>query len=155
MTTRDIFDRSADLITPKRVFGDPYTSDGVTVIPAASIRGAGGGGEGKRDAEQGDGGGFAVNARPAGVVEITGDTVRWKVPFDLNRAIAGTQLVVMAYLVLRWLTDRSKTRAVVKMARLSNSHASDLPAARWANFPDDGDPPGWTCTGSSSVPSYD
>jgi hypothetical protein len=61
----------------------------------------------------------------------------------------------MAYLVLRWLTDRSKTRAVVKMARLSNSHASDLPAARWANFPDDGDPPGWTCTGSSSVPSYD
>jgi len=27
MTTRDIFDRSADLITPKRVFGDPYTSD--------------------------------------------------------------------------------------------------------------------------------
>ena len=46
MTTRDIFDRSADLITPKRVFGDPYTSDGVTVIPAASIRGAGGGGEG-------------------------------------------------------------------------------------------------------------
>jgi uncharacterized spore protein YtfJ len=125
MTTRDIFDRSADLITPKRVFGDPYTSDGITVIPAASIRGAGGGGEGKRDAEQGDGGGFAVNARPAGVVEITGDTVRWKVPFDLNRAIAGTQLVVMAYLVLRWLTDRSKTRAAVKMARLSNPHASD------------------------------
>lgn len=26
MTTRDIFDRSADLITPKRVFGDPYTT---------------------------------------------------------------------------------------------------------------------------------
>jgi uncharacterized spore protein YtfJ len=125
MTTREIFDRSADLITPKRVFGDPYTSDGVTVIPAASIRGAGGGGEGKRDAEHGDGGGFAVTARPAGVVEITGDTVRWKVPFDLNRAITGTQLVVVAYLVLRWLTDRSKARAAVEVARLSNPHASD------------------------------
>ena len=84
-----------------------------------------GGGEGKRDAEHGDGGGFAVNARPAGVVEITGNTVRWKVPFDLNRAITGTQLVVVAYLVLRWLTDRSKARAAVEVARLSNPRASD------------------------------
>ena len=73
----------------------------------------------------GDGGGFAVNARPAGVVEITGNTVRWKVPFDLNRAITGTQLVVVAYLVLRWLTDRSKARAAVEVARLSNPRASD------------------------------
>ena len=73
----------------------------------------------------GGGGGFAVNARPAGVVEITGNTVRWKVPFDLNRAITGTQLVVVAYLVLRWLTDRSKARAAVEVARLSNPRASD------------------------------
>ena len=33
MTTRDIFDRSADLITPKRVFGDPYTTTASTVFP--------------------------------------------------------------------------------------------------------------------------
>ena len=33
MTTRDIFDRSADLITPKRVFGDPLHHDGSTVFP--------------------------------------------------------------------------------------------------------------------------
>ena len=52
MTTRDIFDRSAGLITAKRVFGDPYTSDGITVIPVASIRGAGG--EAKAFATRGD-----------------------------------------------------------------------------------------------------
>jgi acyl-coenzyme A synthetase/AMP-(fatty) acid ligase len=145
MTTRDIFDRSADLITPKRVFGDPYTSDGVTVIPAASIRGAGGGGEGKRDAEHGDGGGFAVNARPAGVVEITGDTVRWKVLFDLNRAITGTSS-------LSWPT--SSCVGSLTAPRLepplrwpaSRTHmpVADAPPGG-STRPTDGDPSGWTC----------
>ena len=32
-----------DLVTAKRVYGEPYEKNGLTVIPAAAIRGGGGG----------------------------------------------------------------------------------------------------------------
>jgi uncharacterized spore protein YtfJ len=33
-----------DAVTVKRVFGEPYQKNGVTVIPAAKVMGGGGGG---------------------------------------------------------------------------------------------------------------
>ncbi|MDX1450586.1 MAG: sporulation protein, partial [Acidimicrobiia bacterium] len=43
---------ASDMLTVRRVFGEPYERNGVTLIPAAAIRGGGGGGGG----ESGDGG---------------------------------------------------------------------------------------------------
>lgn len=43
----DMWRGARDAMTVKRVYGDPVQSDGVTLVPAAAVRGgAGGGGEG-------------------------------------------------------------------------------------------------------------
>ncbi len=100
-----------DVLTVRRVFGDPVRIDGVTLIPAAVIRG--GGGAGARGAEQ-SGAGFGLHARPAGVYVIRGgDTVSWRPAVDINRVILGGQLVAITALLtlrpvlLRWLNRRS------------------------------------------------
>ena len=59
----ELWKGTRDAITVKRVYGDPVESDGVTLIPAAAVRGvAGGGGEGGGNG--GGGGGFGILARP-------------------------------------------------------------------------------------------
>ena len=40
-------DAVKDVLTVKRVFGDAYTVDSVTVMPVATVRGGGGGGGGE------------------------------------------------------------------------------------------------------------
>ena len=47
MDPNELMQQARDALTVKRVFGEPYERDGVTVIPAASIRGGAGGGEGR------------------------------------------------------------------------------------------------------------
>lgn len=98
---------SGDPMTVKRVFGEfgePYEREGVTVVPAATIRGGAGmgGGEGERDGkeQEGEGGGFAVSARPTGVYVISEGKVRWVPAVDVNRIVAGGQLMVLAAILL-------------------------------------------------------
>lgn len=76
------------------VFGEPYTHDGLAVIPVATIGYGGGGGGGAERAPQaeeteqageGQGLGFAVRARPLGVIEVKNDSVRWVPIVDLGR----------------------------------------------------------------------
>lgn len=119
MTTNDILNRAAAILGPHRVFGPPHTENGVTVIPAASVRGGGGGGT-QNDAESSEGGGFGVTASPAGALLIDGSTVKWKVPFSLNRLVAAVQVVFVAYFFFRFLVERSKARAQVEIARLGS-----------------------------------
>src|SRR5205823_4929720 len=69
MNVQDILAQARDTITVKRVFGDPYEKDGMTIIPAAAVAGGAGGGSGP-DAQANAGGGFGVAARPAGVYVI-------------------------------------------------------------------------------------
>jgi hypothetical protein len=90
-----------DMVTVKRVYGEPYEKNGLTVIPAAAVRGGGGGGEGQRSAdESGSGGGFGVMARPMGAWVIRDGEVSWKPAVDANRIILGGQVVgVFALLV--------------------------------------------------------
>ena len=77
-----------DALTVRRVFGEPYQSGGVTVIPAAVLRGGvGGGGGADERGQHGEGGGFGVVARPAGAYVITDGAVTWRPAFDLNRTI--------------------------------------------------------------------
>ena len=93
-----------DLANVKRVFGEPYESDGVTLIPAAAVRGGMGGGEGdgSESSPAGRGGGLGISARPIGAYRIKGDDVAWIPAVDISRVIlTGQFVVVVALMVLR------------------------------------------------------
>ena len=108
MDPKELIQQAQDALTVKRVFGEPYERDGVTVIPAASIRGGAGGGRGEgatpdgAGSGSGSGGGFGLIAKPAGVYVIEGNKVRWQPAVDVNRIILGGQIVAIVLLfVLR------------------------------------------------------
>jgi uncharacterized spore protein YtfJ len=104
MDPNELMQQTRDALTVKRVFGEPYERDGVTVIPAASIRGGAGGGKGEGEAPDGSGsgsgsgGGFGLTAKPAGVYVINGSEVRWQPAVDVNRIILGGQIVAIVLL---------------------------------------------------------
>jgi uncharacterized spore protein YtfJ len=107
MDVQETIAKARDAITVKRVYGDPYERDGVTVIPAAAVGGGAGGGSGESvEPNKGSGGGsgFGMGARPVGAYVITGGQVRWEPAIDINqiatRAI-GAGLVVAALLAWR------------------------------------------------------
>lgn len=115
MEVEEVIEKARDSLTVKRVFGEPYEKNGVTVIPAASIRGGAGGGsgEGPEGTGKGGGGGFGLTARPAGAYVIRGEEVTWQPAVDVNRIVLGAQVVALAAL----LTVRSITKARAKRAR--------------------------------------
>ena len=95
-----------DAITVRKVFGDAYEQDGLTVIPAARVGGGGGGGGGTGpDGEsQGEGGGFGVRARPAGVYVIKDGAVKWQPAVDPNRVVmAAASVVIVALVSVAWV----------------------------------------------------
>jgi uncharacterized spore protein YtfJ len=92
-----------DVMTVKKVFGDAYEVNGVTVVPVAAIRGGGGGGGGEDERQNGlrglgAGAGFGVVARPVGVFVIEGQAVTWQPAVDVTRIVLGGQLVALAAL---------------------------------------------------------
>ena len=99
-----------DALTVKRVFGDAYEKDGVTIIPAATVVGGGGGGEGENPeggaSSRGAGVGFGLAGRPAGAFVIRGDDVCWQPAIDVNRIAAG----FFAFAILRLLLGRRRKR---------------------------------------------
>jgi uncharacterized spore protein YtfJ len=114
MELPEVIGRAADAAQVRRVFGEPVERDGVTIIPAALIRGGAGGGGGRGRGpkqEEGDGegagGGYGFTARPAGVFVIRGDQVDWRPALDLGKVILGGQLVAVTFLlVLRSILRR-------------------------------------------------
>jgi uncharacterized spore protein YtfJ len=99
----EILAEAGENLTVKRVYGEPYEKEGVTFIPAASIRGGAGGGEGERgEAEGGMGGGFGMMARPVGAYQIKDGEVTWVPAADTTRVIIFGQFVaIVALLVFR------------------------------------------------------
>ena len=122
-----------DSLSVKRVFGDSYEVDGVTIIPVARVAGGAGGGGGQgeggtgadtagvqngattgdADMEQeksgsGFGTGFGFGARPLGVYEVRDGTVEWKPAIDVNRIVRGGQALagVIAICVAALLWNR-------------------------------------------------
>ena len=107
MDANELLAQARDALTVKRVFGEPYEKDGLTVIPVASVIGgagagggtgpmgrtagpdaaAGDGGDGERPAatNEGYGAGYGIRATPVGVYVIHDGTVEWKPAIDLNR----------------------------------------------------------------------
>ncbi len=130
MDVQELISGARDTISVKRVYGDPYEKNGLTVIPAATVRGGAGGGVGGHgDEETGKGGGFGVNARPSGAWIIENDTVTWKPAVDVNRIVLGGQLVALAAILVtgRILATHARRRhpllelapLVPKLRRLS------------------------------------
>jgi uncharacterized spore protein YtfJ len=88
--------KAQDAVTVRRVYGEPYEKNGVTLIPAAKMAGGGGagGGEDPSGGGSGSGGGFGIAARPVGAYVIRGDDVKWQPAVDLSRVL--TQLTLAA-----------------------------------------------------------
>lgn len=87
-----------DALSVRRVFGDPYTVDSITIIPVARVIGGagGGGGEGTGPDETGGHGfgtGFGLGARGLGVYELRDGQVRWKPAIDVDRLARGLQIL--------------------------------------------------------------
>ena len=104
MEVSDVITQAREALTVKRVFGEPYEKNGVTVIPAAKVQGGAGGGdgEGPEGMGRGSGSGFGLNARPVGAFLVRGDDVTWRPAVDLNKIILGGQVVaIVALLTLR------------------------------------------------------
>jgi uncharacterized spore protein YtfJ len=118
MDAREVLNHARDAMSVKRVFGDPYEQDGLTVIPVATVMGGAGAGGGTGVGVQpastedegveggvGDAGygmGYGLKATPAGVYVIKGGEVEWKPAVDVNRlALQRAGVIVVALLILR------------------------------------------------------
>ncbi len=102
MKVDELISKAKDSITVKRVYGEPYVQDGLTVIPAALVAGGGGGGAGHDESGgDGEGGGFGMTGRPAGVFVIKGDEVTWRPAVDPNRIVTVAGLVAIVWLATR------------------------------------------------------
>jgi uncharacterized spore protein YtfJ len=91
-----------DTVTVRKVYGEPYEKDGVTIVPAAAVSGGGGGGGGQdKSGDSGEGGGFGVKGRPVGAYVIKGQDVTWRPAIDPNRLFVALAAMVIAYLLTR------------------------------------------------------
>ena len=109
MDVQEVIAQARDALTVKRVFGEPYEKNGLTVIPVARVQGGagGGGGEGPEGEGKGSGSGFGMSARPVGAFMIREGELTWRPAVDLNRVILGGQVVAIVAL----LTIRSIVKA--------------------------------------------
>ncbi len=96
MNALETISQARDALTVRRVYGEPYQEDGVTIIPAANVMGGAGGGG---DTEGNGGGGFGLSARPAGAWVIKDGDATWRPAIDLNRTILVGQLVAIVTLL--------------------------------------------------------
>ena len=104
MEAHDVIAQARDALTVKRVFGEPYEKDGVTIIPAARVQGGAGagGGEDSRGQGKGSGSGFGMTAHPVGAFIIRDGELSWRPAVDVNRIVLGGQVVaVVALLMVR------------------------------------------------------
>lgn len=93
MRTKELIDSAVEHLRTsagvKTVYGDPVTVNGKTVIPVAKV--AFGFGEGKK-ADEGEGAGGGISAKPVGVVEISGQDTRF-VPIGQVKKMALVGLI--------------------------------------------------------------
>jgi uncharacterized spore protein YtfJ len=121
MDLQELIGNARDALTVRRVYGDPYEKDGMTIIPAAAVRGRMGGQsvstEGQPDRARG---GFGMIARPVGVFVVQNGALRWQPAFDVNgllgAALAG---IAVAGAVVLGLFGRPRFRRVVALQRRS------------------------------------
>lgn len=110
MKAQEILSQAHDSMTVKRVFGEPFEKDGVTLVPAAKIWGGAGSGEGD-DKGHGPGAGYGLREKPAGAFVIKSGKVRWVPSVDVNRIILGGQMVMAAAILAAALRRRGRSHA--------------------------------------------
>jgi len=124
MGVEDVVQRTQDALTVRRVFGDPYEKDGITVIPTARLTGGAGGGGGQDPGGQtGSGGGFGLRARPVGAFVIKGGEVSWRPAFDATRVALFGEVVALAAI----LTVRTIVRTRARTSRRRQRAEGSLP----------------------------
>jgi uncharacterized spore protein YtfJ len=99
MDVQQLIAEARDAMTARRVYGDPVERDGITVVPAAAVRGGSGGGGGQNADGEGGGGGFGLTARPVGAWVITDEGASWKPAPDVNRLALGGQIIGLVAVV--------------------------------------------------------
>ncbi len=111
MKAQEIMSQVSDAMHARRVFGEPYQKNGVTIIPVATVRGGwgGGGGQGENQ-EAGWGGGGGLTARPIGAFVINADVVTWRPAVDVDRMILVGQIVGAIALLTLGATLRALIR---------------------------------------------
>ena len=110
MNALDTVNQMRDAITVRRVYGEPYQEDGITIIPAAHVVGGGGGGG---DTLGNGGSGFGMSARPVGAWVIKDGEATWRPAFDLNRTVLLGQVIAIVFL----LVTRSIVKSLAKARR--------------------------------------
>ncbi|MBW0116288.1 spore germination protein GerW family protein [Pseudonocardia abyssalis] len=107
MDTTALVERVESALRVNRVFGEPVTVDGVTVIPVSHVGGGAGGGEGRevradgetapaRPSGEGSGGGLGWTGHPCGVVVLRDGEARWLPALDVNRLVSAVAVVLVA-----------------------------------------------------------
>lgn len=120
-----ITDRVKDTANVKVVFGEPISAAGVTIIPVATVKVAGGGGGGKGRGKQpaesaeatetGMGLGLQVSAKPLGYIEVKNGSARLVPIVDVTKvAVVG---LVAAGLTLITFGKLSLKRAKLRKAK--------------------------------------
>ncbi len=100
-----------DILTVRRVFGEPVVAGDVTLVPVARVVGGAGYGYGDGEvladgdhegvrAGSGSGGGFGVRVSPVGVYTVHGSEVTWQPTVDMTRVILGGQLLGLVTILL-------------------------------------------------------
>ncbi|MFD8496378.1 spore germination protein GerW family protein [Amycolatopsis sp. NPDC059657] len=101
-----------ETMTVKRVYAEPIEKDGVLVIPAATVGGGAGGGQGHdKTGQDGEGGGFGAGARPAGAYTVSDGNVRWVPAVDVNRFVATLGAVAIVFLITRMRIAKLRAKA--------------------------------------------
>ena len=127
----ELVDQASQSIGAKRVFGEPYEKNGVTIIPAARIMGGVGGGEGQSPATAGGkgaekelgaaprgfGAGYGMAGRPAGAFVIKGDDVKWMPAIDVNRMMFGFQVVMIVFFLVVRSVMKARAQARIATAK--------------------------------------
>jgi len=120
MQPEDILNGIRDVMTVRRVFGEPYERDGALVVPVARVRGGGGGASGSlghpETGPRGWGGGLGVDARPVGVYVIREGRVSWEPAVDVTAIALGGQMLAIAVLMLVGRRARRRRRAARRVA---------------------------------------
>ena len=112
MNVDELLTKAKNGLETKMVFGEPYETDGVTVIVASTV-GTGGGGGDSRDEKgrSGEGGGFGLSAKPVGAYVIKDGKLRWEPAVDVNRLLATVGMVAIAALFVVTRLAKLKYRA--------------------------------------------
>lgn len=126
MKIDDLVTTARDALTTRRVFSEPWTQGNTTVITAARVSGGGGGGGGQDgDGQVGEGGGFGLQARPAGAFVVKDGTVRWMPAVDVNRLASVVGSVIIAFLLtrVRLAKVRAKSRAASQLLETARARS--------------------------------